>query len=486
MGIATSRYLARLNTGRLSFDYDIYVAERRELAADLRSIAAAVQQHRYLQGSWQMAQGTAGLTAGLAGSVALLAATPVVAGVATAAICSLVGKSVAAASLASSAAKYTHGHVVDKDIAARLRNLHHIIESIAQKDDEMNRYFVVVAKKTNVESSPQSSFISACTDDVTLDENAVDNQTAKDTPQAAICACRALCKIWQDQDLASQKEKQIQILDLAVALMSSSGVVMGAHSIVQGHKRVRAADSLETALQQTADALDYETAEICKLDLRYLQCIPVPRQLPRGRLLHLDGGNGQVTMMVTFDHGPSASRVTTLKSDSTRSIRLPYGATNVRVTFQDLAGKPVHKVDRAHPQQPWIKDETGKPVCEECTFASGDGVDAVFVVKGSLTHAYIHMAWDFGRSSLLTDASSSPPLSSSPSSSSSSSSPREWEWWGNAEENGDKKENKQNLPLEVEQRQMGREVADPIHPNSCGVALCCLTPLELMPFPMAV
>ena len=61
-----------------------------------------------------------------------------------------------------------------------------------------------------------------------------------------------------------------------------------------------------------------------------------------------------------------------------------------------MAGKPVHKVDRADPKQPWIKDEYGKPIPEEGTFVTADGVGAVFV-KGSLTHAYIHKARDFGR-----------------------------------------------------------------------------------------
>ena len=139
----SSSWIRRSNT-RLSFDYAHYIADRRELAADLRSLATAAKQHRQTQGTWQMAQGTAGVTTGVASSVAVVALLVVApAAAATAAVAGLVGKSVAAASLASSAAMYTHGHVVDKDMALRLRNLYHDICSIAARDDEMNRYFCV-------------------------------------------------------------------------------------------------------------------------------------------------------------------------------------------------------------------------------------------------------------------------------------------------------------------------------------------------------
>lgn len=521
-------YLAQWNNSRLWFDYANYIQERKELAQDLRLIAIHAAQHRQLQGSWQVVQGTASVTAGVASGVALLATTATaLAALPVVAVAGIVGKSVAAASLASTAAMYTHGHVVQEDLAKRLRNLHHIIVSIAEKDQEINRYFVVVAvdgdannnveknmndsdqtnphkgdrkekskpvasseprkndetsrhekesnatkpskteKHTQQNDTKEDARSPAKNDKSNTDKNAkttireVDKPKNK-SPPSAIRACQALCQVWQD--LVAQEDNQIKVVDLVVALVQSSSVILSAKSVIDGHVKTRQAHNLETALLQTADALDYETVAIEKLDLRYLRCIPTPRQLPRGRLLHIDGGNGQVTMMVTFDDDGSLDS-TTLTSDSTRSIRLPYGATNVRVTFRDMAGKPVHKVDRANPQQPWIKDEKGRPILEECTFDTGDGVDAAFVVKGSLAHAYIHKAWDFGRDATKT--------------------PRSWEWWDDVDDRGDETNANKMVPIEVEQRKAHRETSEPIHDNSCGVALCCLTPQELMPFPMS-
>jgi hypothetical protein len=271
--------------------------------------------------------------------------------------------------------------------------------------------------------------------------------TKKRKKSVAIKACQTLCEVWHEWDLASKENKAVGF-DLAVALVKSQGILMGTHSMIQGSKQVTEEHDLETALVSMADMIDRESLLIRQLDLRYLSCIPTERRLPRARLMHLDGGGGQVTMVVTFHRGYLRGYLApeeTLKSDSTNSIRLPEGATKIAVQFVDRTGKVVKKVNRFAPQQPWVKSKDGKQhELEECTFDNGDGVDAVFVVKGCLTHAYIHKAWDFGRIS----------------------EPRSWEWWENVHE-----ECKELLPNIEQRSRIVRSTA--IHNEApCGLDLC--------------
>lgn len=506
--------LSKLNN-KCSFDFDAYIGEREELAEDLRRISQDAASHRQVKGSWQMVHGASGVAAGIAGGVALVAA-PVTFGmslpiVATTAM--IVGNSITAASLASSAATYGYGHVVDKDIAKRLQNLRHVIESITCKDVEINSFLKAPtssntsasnsADKSKQETAKESKSLSnnkgepnkkgssekltemktstkeSCKKNVshnastkksntqkvsTASEKAASDTAAgskvskkasvspvtttkKGKKSVAIKACQTLCEVWNEWDLATKENKTVGF-DLAVALVKSQGILMGTHSMIQGSKQVTEEQDLETALVNMADLIDKESLLIRQLDLRYLSCIPTERRLSRARLMHIDGGGGQVTMIVTFHRGffrGYLSPEETLKSDSTNSIRLPEGATNITVQFTDRTGKVVKKVDRSAPQQPWVKSEDGKHhEVEACTFDIGDGVDAVFVVKGCLTHAYIHTAWDFGRIS----------------------EPRSWEWWENVHE-----ESKELLP-DIEQRsRVARSTA--IHNDApCGLDFC--------------
>lgn len=458
--------LSRINT-RLGFDFDAYIRDREELAQDLRCIAADAASHRRLHGSWQVLQGASGVAAGIAGGIALVVAAPVTFGIAPAVgvTAAIVGNSISAASLASSAASYAHGHVVDKDIAKRLQNLRHVIESIAEKDKQINAYVVSKEqeaqelklqkqKSLNVVDEKDTSVNTDVNSQIsTEEEEEEDVKSSKKTKKTpAIQACKSMCEVWEDWDLATKENKKVGY-NLPLALIKSTGVILGARSIWQGAEATVKPQDFETALVQTAAAIDHESQVIRQLDLRYLRCIPTARSLPRGRLLHVDGGGGQVKMTVTF-HAGILGQMETLQSDSTNAIRLPEGASNIKVRFIDLAGKTVNKVDRANPKQAWVKDEDRKYVLEECSFAHGDGVDAVFVVKGGLTHAYIHKAWDFGRGA--------------------SQKARDWEWWENAEE-----ESKKVAP-KVEERKLAR--ATSIHDNSCGMTLCCLQPEEMLAF----
>jgi hypothetical protein len=247
--------------------------------------------------------------------------------------------------------------------------------------------------------------------------------------------------------LTSNKEnKSLVSFDFARALGRSNGVFGGTSSIIEGSKTVQQADDLEMALRETAEALERETAILRPLDFRRLPCLPTEPKLPRGRLQHIDNGGGQVDMVVSFDdrHG----RRETLHSDSTQMIRLPERSTNVEVRFLDRAGKMVYQVDRASPKQGWVVDAQGRRVVETCHLDCADGVDVVFLVRGGVTHAYIHKAWDFGRALEPT----APP-------------PREWEWWYNVAE-----EAKVLVP-NIERRIASRAVAPPL--SSSRVSIAC-------------
>ena len=482
--------LSKVNN-RLTFDFDNYVLEREELAQDLRCIAADASSHRQVHASWTILQGVSGVTAGVAGGLAIaVGAAPVTFGLslpaATAVAAAIIAKSVTAASLVSSAASCLHSNVMDKDIAKRLQNLRHLIESIDHKDKEINLYFKEnqqnketmksmdnKEEKTTNESEKSSREDTKPTASLSHESEAKANQTQLNEKaeshdgdeskksvklsssietcktDGAINACHYLLQVWDEWDLASKESKTINGFDLGLAMMRSTGLVMGTHSIIQGTRDVMQPQDLETALIETASILDKESAAIRMLDLRYLSCIPSERKLPRGRLLLVDGGGGQVKMQVTYQNPLGV--VETLQSDSTNAIRFPEGATDVKVTFVDRMGKTVNRVHRTDSKQPWVKDEKGQHVIEECTIGKTDGVDAVFVVKGGPTHAYIHKAWDFGRASY-------------------GKQPRDWEWWENAEQES------KSLAPPLEQRKLSRETS--IHEQSCGILLC-LSPQDI-------
>jgi hypothetical protein len=474
-------YLTKVND-RLSFDFATYIQERDELAQDLRGLAADAAWHRQVKGSWQVVQGASGVAAGLAGSVALATAPLIGLGIpliATTAV--MVGNSMAAATLASSAASYGYGHVVDKDVAKRLRNLQHLIQSIAAKDREVSD-FLKTKRALEVQPAPSSTNIAKDSDssaatqstgcsttklkdknsapgksDVkSIDDSSNNNNnatatsdtvlaaTSKNSKRPKIEACEYLCTVYDSWDLATKENKKITVgFDLARALGRSSGVFGGTNSIIEGSKAVKQEDNVETALLETAETLEKETNAIRGLDFRYFHCLPTESKLPRGRLQYIDNGGGQVDLVVSYDD--HLGRRETLQSDSTQMIRLPEHSTNVEVRFLDRAGKMVFEVDRASPKQGWVHDEQGKRVVEMCQFDSADGVDAVFLVRGAVTHAYIHKAWDFGR------------LGSEP--------PREWEWWDNVAE-----EAKLLVP-DIERRIASRSMPPP--QLSSVSATCC-------------
>ena len=396
--------VSRLNN-KLPFSFDDYVRERQELARDFRDIAKAAAEHRQKKGTLQVINGASGVTAGIAGGIALVL-SPVTFGlsVPAAAAVAIVSNSIAAASLTSSVASYGYGHSGDKDIAHRLQNLQCIMESISKKDEEVNRLLISMTKEQ---------------------------------VKPVVKACQKLHSIQQDNNT----DKRPVAYDLPLSVLKTQGIFLGTQSILQGAKQVKQQDELEKNLTHAADALDDETKAIRTLEnqFRYLCCIPPERMRPRGRLTYIDGGGGcSRTMVATFVDGETQ---TTLKSDSSNVLRLPEGAKSIRIYFQVNGGCTVKQVNRSDPKQPWVKVDDKYQV-DVFDLKYGDGVDAVFLVQGTMTHSFVKKAWDFGRRSPWERA-------------------RTWEWWENAED-----ECKELLPdLEARIHRRSSSFDEP-----CGIA----------------
>jgi len=397
----------------LIFSFDDYVQEREELASLFRDISKAATEHRQKKGTLQVINGASGVTAGVAGAVAL-ALSPVTFGLSVPAAAvmttAIVSNSIAAASLTSSVASYGYGRGGDEDITRRLQNLQCVMDSIAKKDAEINNLI---------------------------------KSLEKDNVEPVVKACQQLRSGHVHEEL--DKEKRPVHVDLPLSVLKSQGIFLGTHSIFEGAKQVREAQELETALMNAADALDEETRTIrtLKSQFKYLSCVPGERELPRGRLTYIDGGGGSSRIMVaTFLDGEEE---TTLKSDNSHVLFLPEGVTSVKVHFELSGGTTVKKINRSEPKQPWEKTDKNEYQVDVFDFDCGDGVDAVFMVKGTMNHSFVAKAWDFGRHPWAT--------------------PRAWEWWENADT-----ECKELVP-ELEKRLVNRNARYEPASGPCGLDL---------------
>mmetsp|Transcript_37048 Transcript_37048/g.80643 ORF Transcript_37048/g.80643 Transcript_37048/m.80643 type:complete len:432 (-) Transcript_37048:88-1383(-) len=386
MGNQLSQY-----NNRLTFDFDSYVRERDELAALFLSIGKDAAEHRQRKGTLQVVNGASGVVAGIAGAASLILA-PVSMGASlpagAAVTAATVGNSLTAASIASSTASYGFTRSVDRDIATRLHNLRHMIECIAKKDEEIN-------------SLLRASSV---------------RHRAKGEGLIEIRASKKLCGVWEEWDLASDNQKKNSGFDLPLSIIKTQGIVFGTKSIIEGSKQMKEDNDIEQALTLTAQNLDMESAVLRGLEsrFRYVSCITPRMGLPRGRLTYIDGGGGCSRIMVVSYYNSHTQQTEELKSDSSKCVLLPEGATMIKVHFMVKGNTTVKRVDRSVPGQPWTKSTDGKYETDVFDFDSGDGIDAAFVVRGVITHSRVEKAWDFGRHA--------------------SEAPRIWEFWDNAQE----------------------------------------------------
>lgn len=91
----------------------------------------------------------------------------------------------------------------------------------------------------------------------------------------------------------------------------------------------------------------------------------------------------------------------------TADLRLPVGARDVNIRFHEFGGAPVSKVVRSDGAR-WAR-EGGQYPQEVVTFEYGNGVNAVFRIRGAVLRSYVSQAWDFGRGEDVPQ--------------------RPWEWW---------------------------------------------------------
>lgn len=427
---------------KLSFDLDSYVRERDELAELFRSIKNDAAQHRQRKGKLQVVNGASGVAAGVAGAVgaASLLLAPATMGMSLipTGAAAIVNTSLTAASVTSSAAAYGYNRAVDRDIAKRLHNVRHIIECIAKKDEEVNS--ILLQRARAALNIPQSK------------------EEGRRQPVVTMQACQKLCQVWREwDDLAAsseEKRKKNVAFDLPMAIFQTQGILFGTKSIIQGSKRMKEKenndeDDIELALALTATNIAAESTVLRSMEnqFRYLSCISPGTGLPRrGRLTYIDGGGGCSRVMVVCYYNIYEQATEELKSDSSNCIRLPEGATKIKVHFQVKGGNSVKKVNRSAHGQPWVKSSDGKYEVDVFDFDKGDGVDAAFVAKGTMTHSWIEKAWDFGRRQHGF----------------ASVEPREWEWWENAIE-----ECKEVAP-DIEARTADRASAVD---ESCGMQL---------------
>lgn len=153
-----------------------------------------------------------------------------------------------------------------------------------------------------------------------------------------------------------------------------------------------------------------------------MTCFTEKKRCPPGRLTIGDRESGRAqtgrrrTMKVTCLDSQGMKR--NITSDKTGVIRLPEGATKVKVRFMEAGGVMIKKIDRQGGKKQWIREprSSRRSSCsiEEFDLEQGDGVDAVFILRGPIWGGYVAKAWDFGRPKNV--------------------SPRSWEWWGDEEE----------------------------------------------------
>ena len=389
-------FLSHWNS-KLSFDVASYLQDREELSILLRVIIKDASDHRNHKGKMAMVNGASGVAAGVVGMVAL-AAMPTTLGL-TAPL-AIVGNSMAAASMASSAASYGYSHAVDKDVALRLHNLRCIVETIAKKDEEINVILKGFIKQTNVETK---TIAKEEIPDIEKESKAKSEEKSNSyqqhekenkhfsvqIQQQPIQACHKLQVVCEQLDLAKLAEStdlKSMAIELPVSVLNTQGIFMGTRSMIRGSKQIQTEEELEEGLASAADLLDQEThflhSRECKRRFKYFKSITSQKSTATatkrgGRLTYIDGGGGCSRKMIVVFYDPRTKATVKLESDSSNVVRLSEGATNIQVHFvvKGAGGKTVKRVDRAHPNQPWIKVSSIATKELECAVSKKAGAE---------------------------------------------------------------------------------------------------------------
>ena len=282
---------------KLSFDLASYLEDREDLVKLLREIGHDASHHRSHKGTMAVVNGASGVAAGVVGIVAL-AAMPTTLGL-TAPL-AVVGNSLAAANLASSAASYGYSQAVDKDVARRLYNLRYLVGTIAKKDEEINKILKRFWKNKRNDAPKKLIWENnhlERTDD--MDESMEQDPIQQQQPIQACHKLQLVCERLDVAKLAESTDLKSLALELPVSVLNTQGIVMGTRSIIQGSKQIHTEEELEEGLVSTADLLDQETSFLrsreCKRRFKYFKSITSRRggsitTNKGGRLTYVDGG----------------------------------------------------------------------------------------------------------------------------------------------------------------------------------------------------
>lgn len=132
------------------------------------------------------------------------------------------------------------------------------------------------------------------------------------------------------------------------------------------------------------------------------------KKLDGGKLIFANGDKACIRRMnVTYSDRMNINHDIT---SSGNVVCLPIGAKNIEVKFYVIGGSKIYRTERDKKGQPWYRDKNKRCQEEIIIFEYGDGLDALFILKGTSLHCYVHKAWDFGR-----------PVETPK---------RNWEWWG--------------------------------------------------------
>lgn len=182
------------------------------------------------------------------------------------------------------------------------------------------------------------------------------------------------------------------------------GLAAGVWGVQGGIKKIRTKDEFEEELTEYVQALRAQCDRIREHSSLFASSVP-----RRGRLTYVNGGGACARWMEVAFRAATGEEMT-IQSDKTHVVKLPLGASDIKIRFGVIAGTVVKKVNRHHCEQPWITPTE----VEKINIASGNGVDAVFEVRGTSCHSFVHRAWDFGNDG--------------------SGMRGEWEWCGNSDQ----------------------------------------------------
>jgi len=421
----------------LPFNFEEYIENRELIVSGFEKLASKHRNKRVSRGTTSVAKGavnTAGGGAAVTAASASVIATNAAATAATtscavtaASAASTAVTAAAAASVAAVAAPVVLGvgmamglgmcagkYIVDRAdeaefsrLAKSLGDLNEMDRIIDGKITEIQE--VALAGKESSEASPQQILLNSYNAWNGVDAAAEIKEEVVEGFDAMKAVGDGHCNA-SDLELVNQAVGDGTLLaaeGTAAAVTVAGGlgifgVLGGIWDMHSGAKKIQNEDDFEKKLAEFAKVLRAQ----CVLIRKYEACFSRKGE-KCGRLTYINGGGGCARdMLVSYLTAKNES--VEVISDESHVVVLPEGARSISVRFSVQGGSMAWKVNRHDPKQPWIVPSEE----EEINIRNADGVNAVFELRGTSQHSYMHEAWDFGKNSK------------------SNSSREYWEWCG--------------------------------------------------------